>query len=459
MTSFQLIKRITDTKIKYSHIFLFLFGIGILLPINYEWALIFLLFLICCGDIFSTKYDFFSPYSYFFAWYFYYYGLGYICYRIRNSIGINTEFSDEVVLKGILYSLTVAILLKILIKTFEKKAKVISFVAPNEYFRRNNFPLLLCFGGLLILINAFFFYKLGGVPILISGYHDSGKATLGKGLGYLEYLTNWANVLIYFTLIAYFNKKHKDKLSFLIIIFCLIIMPILSDSRSSAVFAVINLLFLYSWNVKKVSTKKIIIAGLLMAVFATLWGVIRNGKNGAIAIMVFMAEIGVEYDNFLDCINMFPAQFDFRNGQTLISCFTLLMPRAILPNKNDWLTAGEYFKEIKHHDYIRVGERMSLLGEMYMNFSFILGVIISILLLIFILYIAKQCYLRKDKNIYLQYFGFYFTNKSKGLIDGDTSTWFSSGFYDVFFLIFLAVLFYSMKKTQNQIIFAQEGQS
>ena len=67
--------------------------------------------------------------------------------------------------------------------------------------------------------------------------------------------------------------------------------------------------------------------------------------------------------------------------------------------------------------------------------------------------------MRKDKNIYLQYFGFYFTNKSKGLIGGDTSTWFSSGFYDVFFLIFLAVLFYSMKKTQNQIIFAQEGQS
>lgn len=437
-------------KINFTKLKILLLGIGIIFPINYELGFIFILFFICFEGIFSREYDLFSPFSYFFAWYFYYYGLGYIFYKVRNYIGFNTRFSDTVVFAGIVYSVIVAISIKILIRLFSKK-KVINFISVDEYFRKNNLLLLLSFFCLLIFLNAYFFYKIGGIPLFISGYHDSGKATLGIGLGYLEYMVNWINNLIYITLIAFFQKKKKDKISAIIFIISLIFIPILSDSRSSSVFAIINILLLYSWNVKILSFWKIFLTGLIMIIFASCWGLFRGGKDSTRIGIIFISEIGVEYDNYLDCINTFPEDIDFRKGETLISCLTLLLPRKILPNKNDWLTAGEYFKEIKNHDHIRVGERMSLLGEMYMNFSFFFGGIFSVLLISLVLCIARRCYLQKDQNIFLQFFAYYFVIKSKGLIAGDTSTWFSILFYDILFILMLCFFILSAKIKSNKL--------
>lgn len=441
-------KNTQANSLKYLQYSIFLLLIILVLFVHIPTALIFCLFTICVPFFFKKNFDFFNPYNYFFCWYFYYFGLGYFCYLIRLSLGITQKYDDKIIYQGMIFSIVVAVLLKLSLKI---KTKNIKTVFINNYLFKNNLSIMLFLTILNTLLNLFYWYKLGGIPIFIRGFHGETKAQLGIGLGYIEYLQTFQGILLYLQIIVFWNKSIKSRFYFLIILYNTFFLAVLSDSRGSAVFSIIYIFILYSWskNAKRLGLCAIFSLGILMVILATMWGAIRNNYPFITSGMVFAAEIAVEYDNYLDVINIFPVKFEFLHGKSLISCITLLFPRFLLPNKNDFLTGGEYFKEIKHHYHIRVGERMTILGEMYMNFG-TLGIFVSLLVLLLLLRLMKKFYCEavNSNNLIAFFMTFFMLSNSLGFLAGDTATAFSSTFYSLIFILLCFLTIQLMQKKQ-----------
>jgi hypothetical protein len=406
---------------------------------------------ICIPHFYKKNFNIFNPENYFFCWYFYYFGFGYICYQARVLMGISVAFDNSIVLQGFVFSIVVAIILKIsLYYTNQNRINVIYL---NKYLKRNNLSIIIILTLVNIILNIIFWYKIGGIPIFIPNYHNSAKADLGIGLGYIEYLNNCLTILLYLNVIVQWNIK-RHFLVLALIFFNTFFLSLLSDSRSNLVFSLVNILMLYSWNIKKVKISILLVLMVLMAALASLWGALRDGVPFFYSGLIFLSEIAVEYDNYLDIINIFPSQVVFQQGKTLISCLTLLFPRVLMPNKNDFLTGGEFIKEIKNLDHIRVGVRMTLLGEMYMNFGF-LGIILSAFILLFLLTLVKKFYLcsLSNKN-YLSYLiTFTLLSTANSFLAGDAATAFTFSFYNIAFLtLFLFTLFSAKKQPIEKMV-------
>lgn len=444
---------ILNQKFKKNNIIFFI-GFIILLLFNIQIALLYLLTWICIFPVFTKNYDFFRPINYFSCWYYYYYGLGYVCYNIRKEFRITQKFDYNVMINAQIISILIIILLKLLLHYFPIR-KSIKQINQDSFFINNNIPLLIIVTIFNFGISVLFWKKLGGIPLFIKGYHDSNKALLGKGLGYFEYLQSFCVLLLCLFLMSSFYKK-KDKIfSYLIIIFNLIVIPLLSDTRSTLIYNLILFLIFYSWNKKNIKVITIFFSGLFVIILAAIWGVYRGGNIASIGIVI-LAEIGVEFDNYVDVIKMFPNQFEFTYGSTYIPCLTLLLPRAIMPNKNSWMTGGEYFKYIKNHDYIRVGERFTFAGELFMNFGILGAIIITPVIFYLLLRVSTGLYDKyfnqhgKTHNFKIEMFSYLFLKFSLGLLAGDTATAFSSSFYNFFFIILVFIIFAQMKNNNTK---------
>jgi hypothetical protein len=405
---------------------------------------------VCTPIFFKDNFDIFQPENYFWSWYFYYFGLGYFCYQVRVSIGLAAKFDNEIIFKGIIYSIIIACATKCLLKfMIPQKIKTI-FV--NKYLQNNILRILIFLTLLNTIITTYYWYKLGGIPILIRDFHNSKKLELGIGLGYIEYLHNFLSLLIYLQVIVLWNRGSKYSFILWLIIYNIFFLPILSDSRSSAIFAIVNIFMLYSWNHKPMKIFTIFLLGVLLAVAASVWGAIRDGVSILNAGMFFLVEVAVEYDSYLDVINLFPTQFDFQYGATLISCLALLFPRFLLPNKNDFITGGAFLKEIKQLYHIRVGVRMTLPGEMYMNFG-IIGIIFSIFILTLLLSMLKIFYSTalQTNNYIVFLISFVVLNILKSFLAGDMATAFTFSFYNILFIIICIIMLVSMKNKTNSL--------
>lgn len=427
-----------DNTIKIKPYILVIFFLGIFSSfINIRLGLTMLLFFICFYNVLIRKEDIFKPSNYFKAWYFYYFGFGNICYHIRAYFGLIEKYSEKIQNEGLIIAVVFILLLQLLLtKTTNKKIIVQKNV--NIIFIKFNLPLILFFVITQSLLMFLFWYKLGGIPLFIKGYHDSKKATLGTGLGYFEYLISFLQYPYLMCIMAYYCKSKKDKLLKILCFFVYyIILPILNDSRSAMLNNLIMVFIFYSWNKRRIPFKFLIVSGIALVFLATVWGIFRSG-NVASGSIILLLEIAVEYDNYLDVLNIFPSLFDYTLGRTYIACITLLIPRFLMPNKNDYMTGGEYFKYIKHHDHIRVGERFTFPGECYMNFSFI-GIILGLFLVLIILKYADSLYIKRNNFIY-QSFSYFFMGFTVSLLAGDTASAFSASFISLIVLIIIVYL-------------------
>lgn len=438
-----------NLKFKKSNI-LFLGIFLCLLVFNIQIALLFLLTWICLFPILKKDFDIFRPINYFSCWYYYYYGLGFLCYQVRCYLGISQEFDKQIMIEAQILSILVILILKLLIFCFPLK-KGLQITNQDSFFIKKNIPLLLLLTIINFGISLLFWKALGGIPLFIKGYHDSGKATLGQGLGYFEYLQGWCSSLLVFVLISTFYKKQDRKFSFLIVLFNFCVIPLLSDTRGGLVSNLIAFFILYSWNRKRIKVLVLFFAGLCIMLLAGIWGVFRGG-NLTSAEIIILLELGVEFDNYVDVIKMFPKEFDFTLGSTYIPCFTLLFPRFIMPNKNDFMTGGEYFKYIKHHDYIRVGERFTMGGELFMNFGLLGCLVLTPLVFFLILRISDglyNFYIRDSNykmNFKLEMIVYLLLSFACSLLAGDTATAFSGNFYGFMFII---MFFFIMSSRMN----------
>jgi hypothetical protein len=112
---------------------------------------------------------------------------------------------------------------------------------------------------------------------------------------------------------------------------------------------------------------------------------------------VLLLQVLPEFDNYVKVIEVVPDNLGLQKGKTILPLFTNPIPRSILPQKDDFKPAGVIFKEYMGHYHIRVGERMTLVGELFMNFH-IFGVILGMFIFGSVTAFVQKKLYPKDKN-------------------------------------------------------------
>ncbi len=378
-------------------------------------------------------------------------GFGYYGYLARTSLGLaNYNFKEDVIIKGLIVAIIGILAFNIAynaaIKMSSKKS-VFSFD-----FKIKSIYQAPTYKWVLLIIAtiagfAVFWKMMGGIPFFIADFSSEARTTVGKGLGYLEAF-NISLVTLSLLLVITIIRKKQLNIYAGIILLIIITIFILSSDRGGLMGYLMAVWFIYSLYRGQPTPAIFLKVLILMVVIAGVMGVLkRNDKsNLLLSGTIILTEVAVEYDNYNETFNMVD-KGGYLYGSTLVPIFTLPIPRSIMPDKDDYLTAGNYFKIYHNHNHIRVGERMGFLGEMYLNFG-LSGCIIGMLVLGCILAIL-------DKNVNLSstlsvFIYIQLVNLFSGYA-GDIATAFISFFMRNFIIILVLTILFLIKYNGNHI--------
>lgn len=407
-----------------------------------------LLFILCTRSLFSgfiksNIFYVFDAKNYFLLNFFLLHGIGYCFYLLRIDLGCANYFHDE---SEIILGLQLSILgllfflfaYQIGLNYFKIEKNHFAFVRIKSVFK---YPVIKWF---LLLIGVYtlflIFWKLmGAIPFFVDNYHQAERAILGKGLGGMEALARsfLALTSLYF---IYRLKRYKkfNAFSYLFLgLICLLFL--LNGDRGGLINYLLGLCFIYYICVAKIKIKQYFVGFLLVMTLAGVMGVMRSNQVTDVAMIGYRiaTEASVEFDNYVEVLNMFD-NTPYLYGSTLIPIFTIPIPRAIFPEKDKFLTAGNYFKEYHNHYHIRVGERLSYIGELYMNWG-ILGIVIGMFILGLLLALLVQQLSHSTNDIgILLYIQLLFSITS--VIAGDIVTAVISFFINNIVLIIFLIL-------------------
>lgn len=409
-------------------VFLVLLSYGILsfdfISGLYILALVFL----CLGGL-LTDYiltgvlNIFIGKNYYLLYYLLLHGIGFFAYRLRVELGLAVyNHSTNLINRALLYSV-IAVSVFLFSYSFGKRfIHIRSYSLANVRFKRIfNHPrtkwIFLLLG--ICLSTGLLWRFMGNIPILIENYHQAARAEVGKGLGFIEaFARSLTNLSLLYYIVCFKKRSFPHFLCF----FSLIIISIflLNTDRGGLIAYLISIWIIYFIYIKRTTIKHLLAACFLLVILAGAMGAMRtkNLTDSVILGSIILAETSVEFDNYVEVFNM-TENDGYLYGSTLVPIATLPVPRAVMPDKDKYLTAGNYFKEYHNHTHIRVGERISYIGELYLNFGFY-GMIFGMILVGILLSVV-------DKNLDISsilssYFYLQFINAFSGLNAGDIAT-------------------------------------
>lgn len=386
--------------------------------------------------------------NYFLLYYFYIYGFGYFSYRARESIGINVfDLNEALILHALQISIIAVLLLLFAYNvTIKRSIKLpaqrleaiflkLAKVRINSWYR---IPVAA------LALFTYMWYLMGTIPFLTPEFHRTVKKEVGAGLGLIEALClSLLNATLLFYIWFFLKKKTVDK-TFVIFLSLNLFIFVINDYRGALMGYLISIAMVYYYLVKPFSIKHYFAGFVMIALIAAAIGAHRSGTlsgAGSSGMLSMGAEIAtetaVEFDNYVETFEMFKHQ-DYLHGSTLVPIVTLPIPRAIFPDKNKYLTAGEYFKDYHNHTYISVGERLSYVGELFMNWGYI-GIVCGMLLLGIIIGMVQNRSERISSVIGF-YFSIQFIISLIGLIPGDIASVAVGFFTSNIVLIMYAIL-------------------
>ena len=396
-------------------------------------ALVGLLFYICFHRLlqsYSKKgvIELFDFKNYFLINYFYIHGVGYFTFLARQELGINWYNHDKVLLAHSLSISIIAILILLftynIVCSSKLSFKIEKNIALYDRLRRLRPNKWVELSLLIFLMFSFFWYMMGVIPFLTPGFPEEGRTEYGMGLGLIEAFCKSAlNASLLFNIWVLITKNDFGKTTFLFFLFCAS-MFILNDERGSLVYYIISIAMIYYYCKRKFQIKHYLVGLLGIVILAGGIGALRRGEagegSGIARIGIEVAtETAVEFDNYVESFNMFENQ-QYLYGSTYVPIFTIPIPRFIFPDKDKFLTAGNYFKEYHGHDHIRVGERLSYIGELYMNFGYV-GIVLGMIFLGWFMAKIVKHYTKKQ-DLFAIYFYIQIVNSTVSLIAGDTAT-------------------------------------
>lgn len=428
----------------------FSFGFNIGLPLSLLW-------LACIGGI-SIEYcktgllNALSLKNYFLLQFLLIHCIGFYCFCLRKDLGLANYYHSD---QEVTYALWISIVGILTFHVFEKigsKCQVKQICIEYSYThlyssKGQKWLLLITFS---ILVWLLFWLAIGGIPLTISGYHGEVRTNVGKGLGFLEAFASSIQNCIFLLIITSLLPKKIVKSDFLIGCFVLCLLNLLNNNRSSLVFSIVNIAVAYTYMKMKFNLKQVLISVVFIVILAGGIGAFRNGRINLLSIGSSIAtEANVEFDNYVETFNMFRGR-PFLYGSTLFPIITVPIPRSILPNKDEFLTAGMYFKEEHGHSHIRVGERLSFIGELYMNYG-VPGVVVGMSFIGLFMGILLNKF--TPSNIWSVYFYVQTTSFFVGLVAGDIVTivisFFMANIVPVTFLILTKAVFINCHAKKN----------
>lgn len=374
-------------------------------------VILFFLFVLCfmplVVNLKKKQSDVFKPIILIPLLFFLYYGVGYyLCiYRLSFTGGADSDYLN-VIMTGLMIAVIGVIFFYaghfVSSKVFSEKKLF------QEYSYRFSQRQLLSFIVAVILfystVNLFLWSSVGGIPVFIPDYYREARTELmaGKGYFYFIALSVWPVSLLIINLYIYLKTKPSFLLkSALAVLFCLTITILVLNVERGVFIAFLGYMIVnYHYLVKKLNVKKIIIIFLIMVFLAGFGGYLRTAQWSEKEWLfwnVLLLEALPEFDSYIEVIRVVPEHLELQMGRTIIPILTIPIPRALLPDKDDFKPAGVVFKEFFGHEYIRVGERMTIIGELFMNFH-IFGVIAGMFLFgLLTMFIEKKFY-PKTKN-------------------------------------------------------------
>lgn len=314
--------------------------------------------------------------------YFLYFGLGPFFFRMRMDYGLVPEVPSE---GAVLMAEALAVIGIVFFYAGYRSFNAFAPTAPGSRRPGGTVSLewsqgkiiLFIFSCLLLCVgvNVFFWISAGGIPLFIENYSQSERTAVMAGKGYLLAA---ALSIVPVTLLAIniYWKAGKGasfvlKLALLLMALAVPVLLVLNVERGILVAFAWLLVMNYHYMKGRLGFRKLLVAFLLVVMLAGLGGYLRStqwsGSDGVFTASL-MIEVLNEFDNYAAVVDSVPDRLGLQYGRTLVPLLAIPIPRAVLPAKDDFKPAGAVFKEFFGHDYIRVGERMTLPGELYMNF-------------------------------------------------------------------------------------------
>lgn len=399
-------------KLRKVFLDLFIIGICILVLISNQVVGLILILLtyvsfknIYIGFQKKSTINIFNARNQFILHFFLIHGIGYYAYLVRKSLLLNNyTFTDETISFGLILAIIGVIVYNLSYKFMYNKIDSGSMAFTSLQIKKIYSSPTYKWIVLIILILGFtvlFWKMMGTIPFFTPNYNSEARAELGKGLGYLEAL-NFS--LINISLILFINIVRKKKFHWNYVTIFLIIFSIyiLNSDRGGLLYFLLSMWFVYSIYNGQPNLKVFTWAAAGIVILAGLMGVMKSSDRSNILLSgtIILTEVAVEFDNYNEVFNMVEND-GYLGGSTLIPLITLPIPRSILPSKDEYLTAGNYFKEYHNHHHIRVGERMGYLGEFYLNFG-IPGIIIGMMIIgFFAAFLDKGVNLKSSISVYL----------------------------------------------------------
>ncbi|MHB8882702.1 MAG: hypothetical protein ACYC69_14485 [Thermodesulfovibrionales bacterium] len=420
--------------------------------------LIGMLGIFCCAPavVFrrSGKLDVFEPIVLIPAAFFLYHGIGYYFYQLRVSSDLVPDYiSDDTIKLGLSMAL-------LGIGMFYCGYYGMRTISGNQQSHANRVTIigserhLFIYIAVSVIFFSFVNYLMwrlaGGIPIAIENYYKEAKTELMAGMGYLEFVAISVVPITLLALSSYWRMHGRVSLALKISVSFLYVFTLgillMNVMRGTFLIFILLSLINYHYIRRQFTVKGVVAAFLILVLLAGYGGYLRSKQwtdEEWTIVNILLLETFVEFDNYLRTLQSVPEGIELQYGKTLLPLVTTPIPRALFPGKDEFRPAQVMFKEYMGYEHLRIGARLTLQGELFMNLHFF-GVALGMLLYGAAASIVRSRLYPEDKNPLTVVV--YSVTLIQGLvpqIPGDIAS-VTLGYIEfmlpILFLVFLAVL-------------------
>lgn len=268
-------------------------------------------------------------------------------------------------------------------------------ILPDETkFTTGGLHLVALMGlGVALLATVAYIQQTGGISSLanlskkrVIEVATEGEVVYANG-GYLRLVAALPMMLLYLMIAHYLRAAEKLKPWQSVFVFLLLlsgmILPFVSSSRASIVYALIGVLLVYS--VFRTISAKFVTISLVAALslFAVMSGLrvyanttgggVREGELAFQNPLLSLAESGngMSLSGTTLIIDGVPERMDYKLGMSYLALFTAPIPRSMWPAKPQISLGKEIKEDILGKPAPRAGRPASLIAEGFINFGWI----------------------------------------------------------------------------------------
>ena len=256
-----------------------------------------------------------------------------------------------------------------------------------------------------LIVQVYLIYSFGGIVSYLSSIHL--RVIEWQGMGHFLALKRFMPIIniifLYVGLRFYIRNKKTWWILYAIHFLLLITMGLLSGSRGATLFGFVYILILMNYFYKRTSISKVFFFVSLLLITAATLGTIRNSfvvddfSANKVDIISSISNAQLTKYGITPLNIILEDEYkDFKFGTTYLSAITNFVPRSIWPDKLD--TGGVVLTKFRAGGSYTGSSNYSpgLVAEAIINFGYILGPVISFVVL-FVNFLISVFFYKKVK--------------------------------------------------------------